>query len=87
MNLTPIKDSVIVQQDRADTIGSIVVPNQAQEHYRPLVGTVVAISPHEDELQPGDRVLFQPYSAGHVDALGKDFRILRKDDILATIGT
>jgi chaperonin GroES len=90
--LKPLGDRVIVEIEKAEetTPGGIVLPDAAQE--KPQKGKVVAIGAGkilEDgsrgamDVAVGDTVVFSKYGGTEVKQGGKEFMILRQDDIYA----
>lgn len=67
-NLTPrvLGDRVLVRQDEPKTLtaGGLHIPGTADKDWPPT-GTVVAVGPKNEDVRPGDRVLFarRPASA------------------------
>ncbi|MBS1705036.1 MAG: co-chaperone GroES [Armatimonadetes bacterium] len=94
MNLKPLHDRIIVEAAPKEetTAGGIILPDTAQE--KPLRGTVLAVGPGKrldsGQLAPvdvnqGDVVLYGKYSGTEVTVGGKDYIILRADDVLAVL--
>jgi chaperonin GroES len=92
MKIRPLQDRVLIErvQEEAKTAGGIIIPDTAKE--KPQEGLVVATGKgrvsDEGKLTPldvakGDRVLFGKYAGTDVTLDGKDYVILREDDILA----
>jgi chaperonin GroES len=65
----------------------IYIPDSAKE--KPLEGTVIAVGPgkkdHTMTLKAGDTVLYGKYAGTELKLDGKDYLIMREDDILAII--
>ncbi|MBN9500894.1 MAG: co-chaperone GroES [Armatimonadetes bacterium 55-13] len=94
MALQPLHDRIVVEAAAKEekTAGGIILPDTAQE--KPLKGTVIATGPGKrldsGKLAPigvnvGDVVLYGKYSGTEVSVDGKDYIILRADDILAVL--
>jgi chaperonin GroES len=94
MNLQPLHDRIIVEAAPKEdkTAGGIILPDTAQE--KPLRGTVLAVGPGKrldnGQLSPidvkkGDVVLYGKYAGTEVTVDGKDYVILRADDVLAVL--
>lgn len=94
MNLKPLHDRIIVEaspkEDR--TAGGIILPDTAQE--KPLQGKVLAMGPGKRldsgqlsklDVNEGDTVLYGKYSGTEVTVGGKDYIILRAEDVLAVL--
>ncbi|MEI6512698.1 MAG: co-chaperone GroES [bacterium] len=94
MMLKPLGDRIIVSIKTADEMsrGGIFLPETAKE--KPHEGEIIAVGPGrmmEDgklsqmEVNVGDRVLLNKYGGTEVTVGGKDFTIVRQDDILAVL--
>ena len=94
MNVKPLGDRVLVQAIEQDEVkkGGIIIPDTAKE--KPQEGKVVAIGTgkRDDngklipfEVKKGDRVLISKYGGTEIKVDGKDFLIMREDDILGII--
>ncbi len=94
MALQPVDDRVIVEIEEAETktAGGIVLPETAKE--KPQRGKIIAIG-NGKLLGSGERVkmsvkenqtiIFGKYSGTEVKFEGKEYKILRENDILAVI--
>lgn len=93
-SLIPIDDRLVVEIEEAEekTAGGIFIPDTAKE--KPQRGKVIAVGNGKlldnGERSPllvkvGDRVLFGKYSGTEVKFDGKEFKILRENDVLAKI--
>ncbi len=89
LNIKPLSDRVIVEPAAAETqtASGIIIPDTAKE--KPQKGTVLAVgSGKKDEpmtVKVGDLVLYGKYSGTELKLDGKDYLIMREDDILAII--
>ena len=66
------------------TAGGIIIPDTAKE--KPQKGTIIAVGPgkKKDEpmtVKPGDKVLYGKYAGTEITIDGKDYLIMRQDDI------
>ena len=82
----PQGDRVLVEAAPAEekTSGGIIIPDTAQE--KPQKGTVIAIGPGKKKEEPmtvkvGDKVLYGKYSGTEITIDGKEYLIMRQDDI------
>ena len=91
---TPIEDRVLVRPAAAETVSAsgIVLPDSAQE--KPLRGVIVAVGPGrlakngarlEMPVSVGEQVVYGKYSGSEIQFEGQEYKILRADEILATI--
>ena len=89
MNVKPLSDRVLVEPNPAEekTAGGLFIPDTAKE--KPLAGKVVAVGPGTSEVKMevsvGDQVLYGKYSGTEINIDGKDYLIMRQNDILAII--
>ena len=94
MNLKPLQDRVLVERVEAMTksAGGLYIPDTAKE--KPQEGKVVAVGKgkrREDgsvaalDVKAGDRILFSKYAGSDVTIDGKEYIIMREDDILGVI--
>ena len=89
MKIKPLSDRVLIEPNPAEekTAGGLYIPDTAKE--KPLAGTVLAAGPGTSEVKmevkPGDKVLYGKYAGTEVTVDGKDYLIMRQNDILAII--
>ena len=94
MNLKPIKDRVVVRMLEAETQtkSGIFIPDAAAE--KPSQGEVLAAGGGrvtEDgtvvpmDVKIGDRVLFSKHAGQTVKVDGKEYLILKEDDVMAIV--
>ncbi len=93
--LRPLGDRVIIELIEAEekTSSGIVLPGSAQE--KPQEGKVIAVGNGmirdngqrtELEVKEGDRIIFSKYAGSELKYDGKEYLILRENDILAILG-
>ncbi len=89
LNIRPLADRVIVEPAPAETqtASGIIIPDTAKE--KPQKGTIVAVgNGKKDEplvVKVGDTVLYGKYAGTDLKFEGKDYLIMREEDILAII--
>ena len=87
--MKPINDRVVVQPAPAEevTSGGIIVPDTAKE--KPQKGKIIAVGPGKDgnklTVKKGDVVLYGKYAGQEISHKGKDYLIMREDDILVIL--
>ena len=92
MNLRPLHDRVIVKrlEEEKKSAGGIIIPDQAAE--KPVRGEVLAVGTGKrgddgkviaPDVKVGDTVLFGKYSGSEVKVDGKEYVVMREDDIVA----
>ena len=94
MNVKPLGDRVLVHPLEQEEVkkGGIIIPDTAKE--KPQEGKVVAVGTGKRdengklipfEVKKGDRVLISKYGGTEIKIDGKDYLIMREDDILGVI--
>lgn len=94
MNIRPLQDRIIVErlEEETMTAGGIIIPDSAQE--KPQEGKVVAAGKGkvtEDgkvlplDVKVGDNVLFGKYAGTEVKIDGKEYMMMREDDVLGVV--
>ena len=94
MNFKPIRDRIIIRLLEAETAtkSGIIIPDAAQE--KPSQGEVLAAGPGrvtEDgtlvptQVKAGDRVLFGKHAGTPIKVDGKEYHILKEDDVMAIV--
>jgi chaperonin GroES len=92
--ITPLGDRIVVERLEAEekTAGGIVLPETAKE--KPKEGRIISVgngkvldSGKRSELQvkKGDRVIFTSYAGTEVNVDGKEYLVMREDDVLAIV--
>lgn len=96
MQLKPLHDRVVIERlEEGDmkSSGGIIIPDTAKE--KPQRGKVVAIGDgafndkgdrNKLDVKVGDEVLFGKYSGNDVKIDGKEYLIMRENEILAILG-
>lgn len=85
VNIEPIADYVLAQQEEAETktASGIFLPSQSQE--KPKIAKVLAIGGDVNKVKVGSRIIYKSYSTNEVK-FGKDEYILvKEEDIIATV--
>lgn len=89
LKIQPLSDRVLVEPQAAETktASGIYIPDSAKE--KPQQGKVVAVGKgkkdHTMTVKVGDVVLYGKYAGNELKLDGKDYLIMREDDILAII--
>ncbi|HHY75061.1 MAG TPA: co-chaperone GroES [Bacillus bacterium] len=93
--LKPLGDRVVIELVEAEekTASGIVLPDTAKE--KPQEGRVVAVGTGRVldsgekvalEVKEGDRIIFSKYAGTEVKYEGKEYLIIRENDVLAIVG-
>ena len=92
MNIRPLRDRIVVERLEASeqrSVGGIIIPDTAKE--KPQQGRVVAVGKgrvnDKGEVFPldvkaGDTVLFSKYAGTEIKIDGKEYLIIREDEVL-----
>jgi chaperonin GroES len=94
MKIKPLHDRIIVEriEEETKTAGGLIIPDTAKE--KPQQGKVIAVGKGkvtEDgkiiamDVKEGDRILFGKYSGTEVKLDGKEYLIMREDDVLGIV--
>ena len=94
MKVRPLHDKVLIQllDVEEKTKGGIIIPETAKE--KPQEGKVVAVGTgvilpdgvvKPLDVKKGDKILFSKYGGTEISVEGKDYLIVREDEILAIV--
>lgn len=94
MKIRPLQDRILVKRlkEEETTKGGIIIPDTAKE--KPSEGLVVVVGKGkvtEDgkqlplDVKKNDRILFGKYSGTDIEIEGKEYLIMREDDVLCVI--
>ena len=89
LSIKPLSDRVLIEPAAAETqtASGIFIPDTAKE--KPQKGTVVAVGAgtkdHAMTVKVGDTVLYGKYAGTELKFDGKDYLIMKEDDIFAII--
>lgn len=94
MNIQPLGDRVLVEplKEGETTKGGIIIPDTAKE--KPQQGKVIAVGTGKLDdsgnkipfnVKKGDTVLMPKYGGTEIKIDGKEYQIMREDDILGVI--
>lgn len=89
LNIKPLADRVVIEPLAAETqtASGLFIPDSAQEKQQK--GKVVAVGAgkkdHDMTVKKGDTVLYGKYAGTELTMDGKEYMIMREDDILAIV--
>lgn len=94
VNVKPLHDRILVQRlaEEEKTAGGLFIPDNAKE--KPQQATVVATGSgrvSDDgkvfplQVKKGDKVLFSKYSGTELKIAGKEYLMIREEDVLGII--
>ena len=94
MNFRPLHDRILVERVAEETksAGGILIPDNARE--KPQQGIVTAVGPgamlengnvRAPSVKKGDRILFGKYSGSELKLDGKEYVIMKEEDVMAVL--
>lgn len=93
MKIKPLQDRILVERvEEEETVGGIIIPDTAKE--KPQKGKIIEVGPgRKDEdgkpipldVKKGDMVLFNKYAGTEIKIEGKEYLLMREDDVLAKV--
>lgn len=94
VNVRPLNDRILVRrmEEEETTTGGIIIPDTAKE--KPQRGEVIATGRGRIndsgktlplEVHVGDRILFGKYSGTELKLNGKEYLMMREDDVLGVV--
>ncbi len=92
MNVRPLHDRIIVErlEEGEQKVGGIIIPDTAKE--KPQQGKVIAAGNGKSndegkriplDVKAGDTILFGKYSGQEIKLDGKEYLIMKDDEVLA----
>jgi len=95
MNIRPLQDRIIVErvEEETTTAGGIIIPDTVSKE-KPQEGVVIAagkgkVTPEGKvlplDVKAGDKVLFGKYAGSEIKVDGKEYLIMREDDVLGVV--
>ena len=94
MNMRPLRDRILVEriEEHEQRIGGIIIPDTAKE--KPQQGRVAAVGKGRIndkgdvfplDVKQGDTVLFGKYAGTEIKIEGKEYLIIREDEVLGVL--
>jgi len=88
--IIPYPDKLVVKEHKAEKIGSIYIPDTAQEgEAATFEGYVIAVGTQIDFCKVGEHVYYARYSGAYIPRLGdkeqKVYRVMLEEDLLGRI--
>jgi chaperonin GroES len=94
MTVRPLHDRIIVErlEEAEQKVGGIIIPDTAKE--KPQQGKVIAVGKGKTkddgsviplEVKEGDTILFGKYSGQEIKIDGREYLIMREDEVLAVL--
>jgi chaperonin GroES len=94
MNMRPLRDRILVEriEEAEQRVGGIIIPDTAKE--KPQQGRVVAVGNGRIndtgdvfplDVKAGDTVLFGKYAGSEIKIDGKEYLIMREEEVLGVL--
>ncbi len=94
MKVRPLHDRILVEriEEEEKTAGGIIIPDAAKE--KPSQGKVIAVGNGRKtddgkviplDVKEGDRILFGKYAGTEIKVEGKEYLMMREDEVFAVI--
>lgn len=83
--LNPVGDYLVAVNEEAQTktTSGIFLPEQAQE--KPKTAKVIAVGEQAKQIKKGDRIVYKAYSNTDIKIDGKEYVLVKEEDVLATV--
>lgn len=83
--IQPLADYVVAAQEEAQakTASGLYLPEGAKE--KPKIAKVLAVGPDIKDLKVGDRIVYGGYSNEDIKIEGKEYVLIKLENIYATI--
>jgi chaperonin GroES len=83
--IKPLSDRVVAVREEAQskTTSGFYLPENAKE--KPVIAKIVAVGAEAKTLKVGDKIVYKEYSTTDFKIDGKEYLILKEEDVLATI--
>ena len=84
-SIQPLADRIVAEAQAANakTASGLYLPADAKE--KPQMAKVIAVGKDVKEVKKGDTVLHGQYSSNEVKVDGKEYVILKEEDVLAVV--
>ena len=85
INIEPLADYVVAVSEEAakKTASGLYLPENAQD--KPKTAKVVAVGADVKQVKKGDVIIYKSYSTTDVEVGGKDYILVKEEDVLATV--
>lgn len=83
--LNPMAEWVVAEAEEAvtKTASGLYLPDKAAE--KPKVAKVISAGKDVKEVKAGDKIVYKSYSTTEVKVDGKEYILVKEEDILATV--
>lgn len=83
--IKPLADRIVAikQEAAAKTASGLYLPDSAKE--KSAIAEVVAVGKDVKEVKTGAKIIYKEYSTTEVKIDGREYLLVREEDVLATI--
>lgn len=83
--IKPLADRVVAVREEAQekTASGLYLPDNAKE--KPVLAKVVAVGKDAKSVKVGNKILYKEYSTTEIKIDGKEYLIVKEEDILGTV--
>jgi len=83
--IKPLGDRVVAVKEEAQskTASGLYLPDSAKE--KSAIAKVVAVGGEVKEVKLNDRIIYKEYSTTEIKIDGKEYLLVREEDVLATL--
>jgi chaperonin GroES len=83
--ITPLGDRVVAVREEAQTktASGLYLPDNAKE--KPVLAKIIAVGKDVVAVKKNDKILYKEYSTTEVTIDGKEYLIVKEEDILGTV--
>lgn len=83
--IKPLADRIVAvkEETASKTASGLYLPETAKE--KSVVAKVEAVGPDVKEVKVGDKVVYKDYSPTELKVSGKEYLIIKEEDVLATV--
>ena len=83
--ISPLADYIVAEAEAAQTktASGLYLPDSATE--KPKIAKVAAVGKAAQQIKVGDRILYKGYSTTDVKVDGKEYILVKEEDVLATV--
>ena len=83
--ITPLSEYIVAEAGAAQTktASGLYLPDSATE--KPKTAKVSAVGKDVKQIKTGDRIIYKGYSTTDVKVDGKEYILVKEEDVLATV--
>lgn len=83
--INPLGNRIVAYREAAanKTASGLYIPDSAKE--KPVIAKIEAVGPEVKNLKKGQKIVYKEYATTELKIDGKEYLIIKEEDILATI--